>query len=83
LLIAPCRAILERLPEGDEDEHDIFLRSAEQARRGEASSARWARRSRLPSHLWAGEARRWDKRQESAAAKLCDKERMRICTSIS
>jgi putative membrane protein len=31
LLIAPCRAILERLPEGDEDEHDIFLRSAEQA----------------------------------------------------
>jgi hypothetical protein len=24
-------AILERLPEGDETEHDIFLRSAEQA----------------------------------------------------
>jgi hypothetical protein len=28
---AAPRAILERLPEGDEDEHDIFLRSAEQA----------------------------------------------------
>ncbi|GFZ44871.1 hypothetical protein JCM24511_02597 [Saitozyma sp. JCM 24511] len=29
-LLCECEAILERLPEGDEDEHDIFLRSVEQ-----------------------------------------------------
>ncbi|RSH94136.1 hypothetical protein EHS25_003939 [Saitozyma podzolica] len=30
-LLCECEAILELLPEGDEDENDIFLRSAEQA----------------------------------------------------
>jgi hypothetical protein len=30
-LLMRRRAILERLPEGDEDDHAIFLRSSEQA----------------------------------------------------
>lgn len=33
----PKRGILERLPEGDDDEHDVFVRSKEQLAEDEAA----------------------------------------------